>query len=201
MNWQQVRFCAGKYDKPKSLHAFILIANNSIQNMDYDKFALEISCIYMFNVGMKPKDSSIKSHIEPCLALKLRQANRVLTQIYDQDMNGQGIKITQFAMLRAIYYMGEATNRSLQEVLVLDQTTLSRNLKPLIRDGYLQSQPGRDKREKVLQLTDEGKALFKSASKDWRHTQQQLKATLGDELVDKLLSVGDAIVELKDNVQ
>ncbi|MBU3071330.1 MarR family winged helix-turn-helix transcriptional regulator [Aestuariicella sp. G3-2] len=141
------------------------------------------------------------AHIEPCLALKLRQANRVLTQIYDQDMNGQGIKITQFAMLRAIYYMGEATNRSLQEVLVLDQTTLSRNLKPLIRDGYIQSQPGRDKREKVLQLTDEGKALFKSASKDWRHTQQQLKATLGDELVDKLLSVGDAIVELKDNVQ
>lgn len=138
------------------------------------------------------------THIEPCLALKLRQANRVLTQIYDQDMSGQGIKITQFAILRAIYYMGEATNRGLQEVLVLDQTTLSRNLKPLIRDGYLQSKQGRDKREKVLQLTEEGKALFKNASKDWRHTQQQLKTTLGDELVEKLLSVGEAIVELKD---
>ncbi|WP_439136320.1 MarR family winged helix-turn-helix transcriptional regulator [Pseudomaricurvus sp.] len=150
---------------------------------------------------MKPDNTTSKASIEPCLALRLRQANRVLTQIYDHDMSNQGIKVTQFAILRTIYYMGEATNRSLQEVLVLDQTTLSRNLKPLIRDGYLESQPGRDRREKVLKLTEDGKNLFKRASKDWRHTQQQLKDLLGDELVEKLLLVGDAIVDLKDSAR
>lgn len=144
------------------------------------------------------KSPEAKAGIEPCLALRWRQANRVLTQIYDQNMSGQGIKITQFAILRTVYYMGEATNSSLQNVLVLDQTTLSRNLKPLIRDGYLETRPGRDKREKILQLTESGKELFLNASQDWHETQQQLKASLGTELVEQLLSVGSAIVDLKD---
>ena len=136
--------------------------------------------------------------IEPCLALSMRKANRVLTQIYDQDMTGNGIKITQFAILRAVYYLGEATNRRLQEVLVLDQTTLSRNLKPLLRDGYLEALPGEDRREKLLHLTREGKQLFKQAAKSWQQTQQKLKALLGQELTEKLLTVGEAVVDLKD---
>ncbi|NHO65671.1 winged helix-turn-helix transcriptional regulator [Aestuariicella hydrocarbonica] len=142
--------------------------------------------------------SKAKSRVAPCFALSLRKANRVLTQFYDRDMSPHGIKITQFAILRAVYYLGEATNRSLQNVLVLDQTTLSRNLKPLLRDGYLETRPGRDKREKVLQLTAAGKQLFHAAAEDWQQTQSDLKALLGDELIAQLLTVGDAIVDLKD---
>ncbi|WGL17333.1 MarR family winged helix-turn-helix transcriptional regulator [Microbulbifer bruguierae] len=140
-----------------------------------------------------------KPVVEPCLALSLRKANRVLTQIYDQDMAANGIKITQFAILRAVYYLGETTNRKLQEVLVLDQTTLSRNLKPLLRDAYLEAHPGQDRREKYLRLSKEGKRLFLQSEKDWQRTQDNLKALLGEKLTERLLSVGQAVVDLKDS--
>jgi DNA-binding MarR family transcriptional regulator len=136
--------------------------------------------------------------LEPCLALSLRKANRVLTQLYDHDLTGHGIKITQFAILRAVHYLGETTNRGLQEALILDQTTLSRNLKPLLRDGYLQAMPGQDRREKLISLSPEGKKLFKAASKDWHQTQAAMAEQLGPKLIQQLLDVGNAVVELKD---
>ena len=121
-----------------------------------------------------------------------------MTQIYDHSMARHGIKITQFAILRAMYYLGEATNRKLQDVLVLDQTTLSRNLKPLLRDGYLAAKEGSDRREKLLTLSNEGQALFKQAEQDWEVVQEQLQAQLGDSLTSQLLAVNEAVVALKD---
>lgn len=132
-----------------------------------------------------------------CITLCLRKANRVLTNIYDQSLSKHGIKITQFSILSAVNYMGEATNRTLQDALILDQTTLSRGLKPLLRDNYLEIRTGEDRRQKHLRLTAEGKKLFKAAETSWSKTQQQLKDLLGSELTAQLFEVGDAIVELK----
>ncbi|MAZ86895.1 MAG: MarR family transcriptional regulator [Cellvibrionaceae bacterium] len=141
-----------------------------------------------------PKDDR---GIEPCLALYLRKANRVITQIYDHNMSQHGIKVTQFSILRAVNYMGEATNGTLQEALVIDQTTLSRNLKPLIRDGYLQVMSGEDKRQKLIRLTDNGKRLFMAARKDWNRSQQAIAKELGEDMTQQLLTVSDRVVELK----
>ncbi|WP_288129553.1 MarR family transcriptional regulator [Microbulbifer sp.] len=143
----------------------------------------------------------VKPQVEPCLALHLRKANRVLTQLYDHDMAVHGIKITQFAILRAIHFLGETTNRGLQDVLVLDQTTLSRNLKPLLRDGYLETLPGADRREKRLQLSSSGRRLYQQACKSWARTQGALKSLLGNELTDQLLAVGEAVVALKESAE
>ena len=139
-----------------------------------------------------------KPSISPCLALSLRKANRVMTQIYDHSMARHGIKITQFAILRAMFYLREATNRKLQDVLILDQTTLSRNLKPLLRDGFLLSKEGTDRREKLLTLSEEGRTLFKTAEEDWEVVQEQLQEQLGDALTAQLLTVNEAVVALKD---
>ena len=141
-----------------------------------------------------PKD---ERGIEPCLALYLRKANRVVTQIYDHTMSHHGIKVTQFSILRAVSYLGETTNRTLQEALVLDQTTLSRNLKPLLRDGYLQAREGSDRREKLIELTDAGKTLFKEARKDWRKCQQSVARELGEDMTRQLLNLSDRVVEMK----
>lgn len=141
-----------------------------------------------------PKD---QHGIEPCLALYLRKANRVITQIYDHNMSHHGIKVTQFSILRAVSYMGEASHRTLQEALVLDQTTLSRNLKPLIRDGFLNAIPGEDRREKLITLSSSGKTLFNSAKKDWKKSQKLIAEALGEKMTHQLLEVSDNVVGLK----
>ena len=118
-------------------------------------------------------------NFEHCLNLELRKANRVLTQIYDSYLSPVGLKTSQFSILRAVRYLKQTTNKELQEVLVLDQTSLSRALKPLIRDGYVDVQAGSDRRQKQLQLSATGKALFKEAEACWAQAQKHVSSRLG----------------------
>jgi len=134
---------------------------------------------------------------DPCISLDLRKANRVMSQIYDQYLSACGIKGTQFTILRATNVLGQTTNKQLQEVLVLDQTTLSRNLKPLLRDGFISAKEGDDRRVKVLTLTQDGYKMFEKADKQWQQAQTEVKEKLGEKNTALLHSLSNAIVSLK----
>ncbi len=134
---------------------------------------------------------------EHCLNLELRKANRVLSQIYDSYLSPIGLKTSQFSILRAIRFLKQTTNRDLQDVLVLDQTSLSRALKPLIRDGYVAVSAGIDRRQKQLQLSDSGKQLFRKAEPLWGAAQAHVSSRLGGEGKIALLQVSEAVVGLK----
>lgn len=135
--------------------------------------------------------------LDRCLNLELRKANRVLSQIYDSYMAKCGLKTSQFSILRAVNFLKNTTNRQLQDVLVLDQTTLSRGLKPLIRDGYIAVKEGVDRRQKELLLTKEGKALFSEAEALWLDAQRYVESCLGDDTKQQLISLSKSIVKLK----
>jgi len=139
----------------------------------------------------------VMNKIERCLNLELRKANRVLSQIYDSYLAKCGLKTSQFSILRAISYLQTTTNRQLQDVLVIDQTTLSRGLKPLIRDGYITVREGLDRRQKELLLSEAGKALFNEAASLWEAAQRRVEADLGEETKAQLLALSKAIVKLK----
>lgn len=136
--------------------------------------------------------------ITPCFNLKMRQANRVLTSHYDGYLRELGLTIAQFSILRTLSYMKQTSQKDLQEVLVLQQTTLTRNLKPLIRSGYIQTSPSPDDgRVTLVSLTDEGTELFKKACKKWKLAQENVSEKLGDKLSEQLLEVADAVIKLQ----
>ena len=139
----------------------------------------------------------VPDDFDPCLSLNLRKANRVMSQIYDHYLAECGIKGTQFAILRATKFCGRTTNKQLQEVLVLDQTTLSRNLKPLLRDGFILAQEGDDRRVKVLSLSKDGEKLFELAQSQWQQAQIEVKEKLGEANTALLHSLSNTIVSLK----
>jgi DNA-binding MarR family transcriptional regulator len=140
---------------------------------------------------------AIMNKLDRCLNLELRKANRVLSQIYDSYMAKCGLKTSQFSILRAVSFLKNTTNRQLQDVLVLDQTTLSRGLKPLIRDGYITVKAGADRRQKELLLTKEGKAMFSEAEAHWLDAQNYVESCLGDDTKKQLFSLSKSIVKLK----
>ena len=72
-----------------------------------------------------------------CFQLAIRKSSRLITQFYQERLSGVGLKVGQFSILRAVNFRKQTSNKELQTILELDQTTLTRNLKPLIRDGYL----------------------------------------------------------------
>jgi MarR family transcriptional regulator for hemolysin len=133
----------------------------------------------------------------PCMNLSFRKASRVISQIYDRELAEVGLKCGQFSILRAVREMRQTTNAELQELLVLEQTTLTRGLKPLIRDGYIKIEPGLDRREKLLSLTTQGKHLYREADKKWQQAQDAVIRKLGRKTSEQMMEMNQALVALR----
>ncbi len=132
-----------------------------------------------------------------CLALSLRRADRVVSQLYNEYMAPLGLRITQFSVLRALHFKGSTTASEIQTILTMEQTTVSRALKPLIRDGYIAVAEGASKREKALSLTSTGETLYQSALEPWREVQDLLRSRLGQGQDDALIALSQEIIAIK----
>jgi DNA-binding MarR family transcriptional regulator len=86
---------------------------------------------------------------------------QIQNQIYDGQLAKCELKAGQYSILRVLNRLKQSSNRDLQDILVIDQSTLTRGLKPLIRDGYIQSRPGNDRRVKLLCLAPGGRTCAK----------------------------------------
>jgi DNA-binding MarR family transcriptional regulator len=117
---------------------------------------------------------------EICNCLALRQASRHVTQFYDQYLAPAGLRTTQFSILAKLRRLGPLTINALAEDMVMDRTTLGRNILPLQREGLIAIKTGReDRRRKELHLTDKGLARLRAARKGWAEAQTKFDAVFG----------------------
>ncbi len=117
---------------------------------------------------------------EVCTCLAVRQAARHVTQFYDRHLAPSGLRTTQFSMLAKLRHLGPMTINAHAAELVMDRTTLGRNLRPLERDGlFAVATDDDDRRRKPLQLTNAGKARLRAAAKDWAVAQAGFEAAFG----------------------
>ena len=115
-----------------------------------------------------------------CNCLALRQAARHVSQFYDQFLSASGLRATQYSILARLQRKGPMSINALAAELVMDRTTLGRNILPLQRDELISVRPGRiDRRSKELQLTKAGAARFRAASEGWRQAQGRFEAAFG----------------------
>jgi DNA-binding MarR family transcriptional regulator len=114
-----------------------------------------------------------------CTCYRLRKAARIASRIYDKHLAAAGVNIGQFGVLVTIDAMQGASISRLAELLQMDRTTLTRNLTPLERSGYVVVRPGADKRSKAVDLTHAGGATLRTARPLWRDAQNILETTLG----------------------
>ena len=124
--------------------------------------------------------AAIELKPELCNCLALRQAARHVTQLYDNHLVRAGLRTTQFSILAKVKLLGPLTINALADRMVMDRTTLGRNIKPLEREGLLAVKPGADdRRRKELHLTAAGAARLRSAIKAWAEAQEQFEAAFG----------------------
>jgi DNA-binding MarR family transcriptional regulator len=117
---------------------------------------------------------------EDCNCLAVRQAARHITQFYDQLLAPSGVRTTQFSILAKLRRLGPMTINALAAEMVMDRTTLGRNILPLERDGLVAVEQGsRDRRSKELRLTQAGEARFRAGMKGWLEAQRQFEKAFG----------------------
>ena len=126
--------------------------------------------------------TEMSPRIEECTCLAVRQAARHITQFYDQFLAPVGLRTTQFSILAKLRRQGPMTINALADELVMDRTTLGRNILPLEREGLISIAPGRtDRRSKDLRLTDAGVERLQAAREGWREAQSRFAAAFGEE--------------------
>jgi len=119
---------------------------------------------------------------EECTCLAVRQAARHITQLYDQHLAAVGLRTTQYSILVKLRRLGPMTINSLADAMVMDRTTLGRNILPLERDGLISIAPGaRDRRSKEIRLTDAGLERLRAGYDGWKKAQKQFAAAFGNE--------------------
>jgi DNA-binding MarR family transcriptional regulator len=142
---------------------------------------------------MKKHTNSISSTelgqvVSSCACFNLRKASRVVTQHFDEILKPSGLLITQFTILVAIAMAKSGTINELAEILVMDRTTLTRNLKPLEREGWLTSEHCQDRRTRVISLTPSGETALAKALPLWKQAQTSVEEVLGQQRWNALLS-------------
>jgi len=116
-----------------------------------------------------------------CTCLRLRKAARRITQIYDGYVEPFGLTITQFGLLAHLRVLDGISVGALAEKLVMDPTTLTRNLRPLERKGFVRLEPDPDdRRSRSLHLTDEGREALRAARPAWARAQRHVEEMLGN---------------------
>jgi len=132
----------------------------------------------------------------PCACASLRRASRAVTQAYDRRLRGTGLSTAQFTLLQVMHLAGEMTQGRLGGLLALDVTTLSRTLRPLEKEGWLECTPGGDRRERYWRITSAGKKVLERSTPAWERAQRALSARVGERrlkaMIEELAVFADA---------
>lgn len=141
-----------------------------------------------------------------CTNFKIRQLMRQVSQHYDAELGKTGLKTTQYSLLSHVLKLGPIRPGELAQVMRMDASTLTRNLKPLVDAGWLRVEPGSDERSRNVTITDAGKAKREEARRHWKAAQDKINRTLGVErvlalhaLIDDALALLAPIDEGEDN--
>lgn len=124
-----------------------------------------------------------------CVCFNLRRASRMVSQLFDGILRPSGLRITQFTLMVAISLRGSTPIQELAEILGMDRTTLTRNLKGLEEAGIVSVAVGTDRRSRLVSLTPKGERALDDAMPAWRQAQQRAVETLGEERLGYLMPV------------
>ena len=111
-----------------------------------------------------------------CACFNIRKAARAVTALYDAVLQPTGLRATQATLLVAVATAGAPTLSRLAEALLLDRTTLARDLKLLADQGLVSITPGGDRRTRRVQLTDAGREKMREVVPLWREAQARFIA-------------------------
>ena len=114
-----------------------------------------------------------------CLCLHTQRAARALARRFDEALRPVGLTNGQFSLLMSLNRPRPPAMGPVAKLLAMDRTTLTAALKPLERHGLVTAGVDpRDRRGRLLILTEQGRERLASAVPIWRETHAAVEAGL-----------------------
>lgn len=116
---------------------------------------------------------------EHCLCLAAQRAARTLARRFDEALRPAGLTSGQFSLLMSLNQPRPPSIGAVADLLAMDRTTLTANLKPLERRGLVETaiDPD-DRRGRLVLLTRTGRNVLRSAVPLWRRTHREIDRVL-----------------------
>jgi DNA-binding MarR family transcriptional regulator len=108
----------------------------------------------------------------------LRGIARKASAIYEEHLDGSGLKHSQFSLLSRLDRLGSCNLSELADELELDVTSTSRSVKLLVAAGLVDVSAGKDARTKSYRLSRDGRRRLKHAYPAWEASQTAIKRLL-----------------------
>lgn len=126
--------------------------------------------------------------LQNCACFNVRKSARVITKHYDDALQPVELKPTQFTVLAMLSSVDAITVTDLADFMILDRTTLTRNLRPLEKQGMIKTVAGEDRRTRMISLTKKGLNKLEAAIPLWKQAQKEVTEYLGSNRFDKFLN-------------
>lgn len=125
---------------------------------------------------------STKKHLKDCACKNLRMTSRVITQYFDKALQPIGLRATQLALLADISSRESSTIGQLADILLMDQTTVTRNVEILKKNGFIDAKTGDDDlRKRCITITESGTSMLIEALPLWENAQLRIEQGIGKE--------------------
>jgi DNA-binding MarR family transcriptional regulator len=115
----------------------------------------------------------------PCYCATLRQAARAVTALYEEVLAEGGVHATQYTALQVLESVPKLTTTELAEMIGIDQTTATRTLALIKKNGLAVDAPGNDRRQRWWTLTPQGRAQVRKLKPTWEAAQEEFENRLG----------------------
>jgi DNA-binding MarR family transcriptional regulator len=111
-----------------------------------------------------------------CVCSAVRRASRAITHHYDEALRASGMRNSQFTILATLAQIGPMAMTPLAAFLGLERTTLTRNLKPLLRDDLVESREEKDGRVRRIAITAKGVTEARKTFPLWKKAQESARS-------------------------
>jgi len=138
---------------------------------------------------MNLKKTTLEKINITCVNDIVKKFSRSIGIIYDRKLSGNNITVNQFSILSYIFYYENIALGKLADHLKMDRTTLTKNLKPLLRERYIEIMDSDDKRLKNLKLTKTGIKMLEDSIDLWKEAQESIYKKYGKNNIHQLVSL------------
>jgi DNA-binding MarR family transcriptional regulator len=140
----------------------------------------------MSNRGELPYSATLEVR-DACLCLHVQRAARALARRFDEALRPFELSSGQFSLLMALNRPEPPRMGAVAELLAMDRTTLTANLKPLERRGLLKvTVDEADRRSRRLSLTAQGRARLAAAYPAWKRAHAAVEKLIAPSEPDRL---------------
>jgi DNA-binding MarR family transcriptional regulator len=128
-----------------------------------------------------------------CINAKLRRLHRLLNSVYMRKLKPFGLQGSMLSILFIIGKEQRINQKTIADRLVLDPSTMSRDLRKMLDNGWISIRKGKDSRHSELELTAKGYRLLEEVSPVWEKLHHSVEELLGTYHIGQIDTITNAI--------